>query len=215
MSRNLQRASALAVAAMLLSIVAGAEGAGASTQQNPAGLATVAEPVIQTVSQPVVQPLPAETAAPAPTPVTVDLPKPAKAVSLAAMVAKQPQPGELSRELHCLAGAIYFESKSETLAGQLAVGRVVVARAKSGRFPNSYCGVVFQPSQFSFVRGQSMPGIAKGSKQWKNAVAVAQIAHSNAWASPVEGALYFHAAYVSPGWRLKRLGRVDNHVFYR
>jgi N-acetylmuramoyl-L-alanine amidase len=92
---------------------------------------------------------------------------------------------------------------------------VIVARAKSGRFPNSYCGVVFQPSQFSFVRGQAMPGIAKGTKQWKNAVAVAQIAHSNAWASPVEGALFFHAAYVSPGWRLKRLGRIDNHVFYR
>jgi N-acetylmuramoyl-L-alanine amidase len=215
MSRNLERTSALAVAAMLLSIVGAAESAGAASTQTPAGLVDVVEPVVQTVSQPVVQPIPAETEAPTPAPVTVAVPKPANSTSLAAMVAKQPQPGELSRELHCLAGAIYFESKSETLTGQLAVGRVVVARAKSGRFPNSYCGVVFQPSQFSFVRGQSMPGIAKGSKQWKNAVAVAQIAHSNAWASPVEGALYFHAAYVSPGWRLKRLGRIDNHVFYR
>jgi hypothetical protein len=205
MSRNLERAFALAVAAMLLTIVASAEGASAAAQ-SPAGLVNVAEPVVQTVSQPVVQPLPVETEAPAatPAPVAVEAPKPANASSLAAMVAKQPQPGELSRELHC-----------ETLTGQLAVGRVVVARAKSGRFPNSYCGVVFQPSQFSFVRGQAMPGIARASKQWKNAVAVAQIAHSNAWASPVEGALYFHAAYVSPGWRLKRLGRVDNHVFYR
>jgi N-acetylmuramoyl-L-alanine amidase len=213
MSRNLERASALAVAAMLLTIVASAEGSGAAAQTPVAGLADAVEPVVQAVTQPVVQPLPAETPATAKAPLVE--PKPARAVSLAALVAKQPQPGELSRELHCLAGAIYFESKSETLTGQLAVGRVVVARAKSGRFPNSYCGVVFQPSQFSFVRGQSMPGIAKGSKQWKNAVAVAQIAHSNAWSSPVEGALYFHAAYVSPGWRLKRLGRVDNHVFYR
>jgi N-acetylmuramoyl-L-alanine amidase len=213
MSRNLERASALAVAAMIMTVVFSAEGSGAAAQspaELPAGVADAAEPIIQTVAQPVVQPLPAETAAPA-----LVEPKPERAVSLAAMVAKQPQPGELSRELHCLAGAIYFESKSETLTGQLAVGRVVVARAKSGRFPNSYCGVVYQPSQFSFVRGQSMPGIPKGTKQWKNAVAVAQIAHSNAWASPVEGALYFHAAYVSPGWRLKRLGRVDNHVFYR
>jgi spore germination cell wall hydrolase CwlJ-like protein len=213
MSRNLERASALAVAAMIMTVVFSAEGSGAAAQspaELPAGVADAAEPIIQTVAQPVVQPLPAETAAP----VLVE-PKPERAVSLAAMVAKQPQPGELSRELHCLAGAIYFESKSETLTGQLAVGRVVVARAKSGRFPNSYCGVVYQPSQFSFVRGQSMPGIPKGTKQWKNAVAVAQIAHANSWASPVEGALYFHAAYVSPGWRLKRLGRVDNHVFYR
>ncbi|MEN9926888.1 MAG: hypothetical protein RL268_3014, partial [Pseudomonadota bacterium] len=28
-------------------------------------------------------------------------------------------------------------------------------------------------------------------------------------------ALFFHAAYVSPEWRLRRLGKVDNHVFYR
>jgi spore germination cell wall hydrolase CwlJ-like protein len=140
---------------------------------------------------------------------------PLKAVSLAAMVTQQPQPSELSRELHCLAGATYFESKSESLAGQLAVARVIVARSKSGRFPNSYCGVVYQPSQFSFVRGGGMPAIARASRQWKNAVAIAQIAHSNAWASPVEGALYFHAAYVSPGWHLRRVGRIDNHVFYR
>ncbi len=214
MSRNLNRASALAVAAMLLTIAISADGSRAAAQ-SPAGLADIAEPVIQTVSQPVVQPLPAEVEAPAPSQTPLVEPKPVRSASLNAMVAKQPQPSELSRELHCLAGAIYFEAKSESLTGQLAVGRVVVARAKSGRFPNSYCGVVFQPSQFSFVRGQSMPGIAKGSKQWKNAVAVAQIAHSNSWASPVEGALYFHAAYVSPGWRLKRVGRVDNHVFYR
>jgi N-acetylmuramoyl-L-alanine amidase len=212
MSRSLERASAVAVAAMLITVVFSAAGSSAAAQ-NPAGVTNAAEPIIQTISQPVVQPLPADTQTPTAIPLVE--PKPERAVSLAAMVAKQPQPGELSRELHCLAGAIYFESKSETLTGQLAVGRVVVARAKSGRFPNSYCGVVYQPSQFSFVRGQSMPGIAKGSKQWKNAVAVAQIAHSNSWASPVEGALYFHAAYVSPGWRLKRLGRVDNHVFYR
>jgi hypothetical protein len=214
MSRKLQRASAIAVAATLLTIVTSATGSGAAAQ-SPAGVADAIEPIIQTVAEPVVQPLPAKTEAPAPVIIPSEELKPARSPSLAAMVAKQPQPGELSRELHCLAGAIYFEAKSETLTGQLAVGRVIVARAKSGRFPNSYCGVVFQPSQFSFVRGQAMPGIAKGTKQWKNAVAVAQIAHSNAWASPVEGALFFHAAYVSPGWRLKRLGRIDNHVFYR
>jgi N-acetylmuramoyl-L-alanine amidase len=218
MSRKLHRASAIAVAAMLLTIVAGAAGSGAAAQ-NLETVATFEGPVLETVSQPMVQPLPAETEAPAPVPTPEDVPvaaaKPPRSASLAAMVSSQPQPSELSRELNCLAGAIYFEAKSETLTGQLAVGRVIVARAKSGRFPNSYCGVVFQPSQFSFVRGQSMPAIPKGSKQWKNAVAIAQIAHSNAWASPVEGALYFHAAYVSPGWRLKRLGRIDNHVFYR
>jgi N-acetylmuramoyl-L-alanine amidase len=137
------------------------------------------------------------------------------APTLAALVAEQPQLADLPRELHCLAGAIYFEAKSESLSGQLAVGRVVVARSKSGRFPNSYCGVVFQPSQFSFVRGGGMPAIPRASRQWRNAVAIAQIAHEGSWLSPVEGALFFHATHVSPGWRLRRIARVENHVFYR
>ena len=59
--------------------------------------------------------------------------------------------------------------------GQLAVGRVIVARSRSGRFPNSYCGVVYQPSQFSFVRGGRMPSINMDSRHWRNAVAIALI----------------------------------------
>ncbi|MET0251927.1 MAG: cell wall hydrolase [Novosphingobium sp.] len=127
---------------------------------------------------------------------------------------EEPAP-ELSRELNCLAGAIYFEAKSESLEGQLAVGRVVVARSRSGRFPDSYCGVVYQPSQFSFIRGRSMPAIDKSSRNWADAVRMARVADAGSRKSPVEGALFFHAAHVSPGWRLTRLARVDNHVFYR
>ena len=145
----------------------------------------------------------------------LDEARPASAASLAALVSAQSQSGELPRELNCLAGAVYFEAKSEALTGQLAVGRVIVARSKSGRFPNSYCGVVFQRSQFSFVRGGGMPGINRQSRQWRNAVAIAQIAHAGTWRSPVEGALYFHAARVSPSWKRTRMARVQNHVFYR
>lgn len=134
--------------------------------------------------------------------------------SLVQLVAAQPS-GELSRELECLAGAIYFEAKSETLEGQLAVGRVIVNRARSGRFPASYCGVVFQRSQFSFVRGKGMPVINRTARGWKNAAAIAQIAHQGSWTSPAEGALFFHAARVSPSWNLTRIARVDNHIFYR
>ena len=207
------------MAATIVSIVAGANGSGASAQNSVAVIQS--ESSTQTISVPVVQPLPAPTLpARAQQPVveadvTLDPASPIRASTLAALVSAQPQPSELSRELHCLAGAVYFEAKSESLTGQLAVGRVIVARSKSGRFPNSYCGVVFQPSQFSFVRGHAMPAIVRGSRQWKNAVAIAQIAHSGTWRSPVEGALYFHAAYVSPGWHMKRVGRIENHVFYR
>jgi spore germination cell wall hydrolase CwlJ-like protein len=141
--------------------------------------------------------------------------KPINASSLAALVRAQDVSGSLDSESHCLAGAVYFESKGETLPGQLAVARVVMARAKSGRFPASYCGVVYQKSQFSFVRGNRMPAIDTGSQNWRNAIAISKIAMNASWKSPVEGALFFHAKYVSPGWRLTRLGAVDNHIFYR
>ena len=47
------------------------------------------------------------------------------------------------------------------------------------------------------------------------AVAIARIADEDIRGSRTEGALFFHAKRVSPGWRLKRLAAVDNHVFYR
>lgn len=142
-------------------------------------------------------------------------PKKMSASSLAGLVGMQNVNGVLGREAHCLAGAVYFESKGESLAGQLAVAKVVMARASSGRFPSSLCGVVFQKSQFSFVRGKNMPPIDKNSRNWKNAVAISNIALSGSWKSPVEGALFFHARYVSPDWKLTRIGSVDNHIFYR
>jgi hypothetical protein len=143
--------------------------------------------------------------------------EPAKisASSLAELVRAHDTNGALSAEERCLAGAVYFESKGESLSGQLAVARVVMARAKSGRFASTLCGVVYQKSQFSFVRGGSMPRIDTGSNNWRNAVAISKIALGGSWKSPVEGALYFHARHVSPGWRLTRLGSIDNHIFYR
>lgn len=135
--------------------------------------------------------------------------------SLRALVAQQSVGDSLNEEMQCLAGTVYFESKGETLAGQLAVARVVMARAASPRFPDSICGVVYQRKQFSFIRGGKMPRINKGHSHWHNAVAIAKIAMNDGWESPVEGALFFHARYVSPGWRLKRMAMIDNHVFYR
>ncbi len=137
------------------------------------------------------------------------------ASSLRQLVRQQSTSGKLNAEMQCLAGTVYFESKGESLAGQLAVARVVMARAASSRFPNSICGVVYQRRQFSFIRGGKMPRINTGGRHWRNAVAIAKIATNDGWKSPVEGALFFHARYVSPGWRLKRMATIDNHIFYR
>ena len=123
------------------------------------------------------------------------------------------EPG--SRQLECLAAGIYFESKSEPLHGQLAVGEVIANRAQSGRFADTYCGVLFQRGQFSFVRGKSWPRIAKQSRQWKTAVAIAKIVDQDLKDSVADTALFFHAKRVRPGWRLKRVATVGNHIFYR
>ena len=120
-----------------------------------------------------------------------------------------------SREMECLAVGIYFEAKSESLAGQLAVGHVIANRAESGRFPASYCGVLFQRSQFSFIRGRSLPHVPRASSDWLDAVAIAKIVDRELKPSPMGKALYFHARRVSPGWKLTRVGTLGNHVFYR
>lgn len=119
-------------------------------------------------------------------------------------------------QLECLAGAVYFESKGEPLEGQLAVAEVIINRANSGRYPSSWCGVVTQKSQFSFVRGGRIPSIPRGSPAWAKAVAIAQIAAKDLADSSASEAMFFHANYVSPSWRgLKRVARVGNHIFYR
>ena len=191
-------------------LAAALAGSGAAAEALQPTLVESASQVTFTAA-PVVQPLPAVEKSPEAAPeATAE-----RAGSLADLVSAQGQPDTLSPEMQCLAGAIYFEAKGQTLPGQLAVGRVIVRRTKSGRFPESYCGVVYQRSQFSFVRGRSMPAIATHSRAWQEAVAIAQIADSGSWQSPCEGALYFHAASISPRWHMTRIARVDDHVFYR
>lgn len=138
-----------------------------------------------------------------------------RGAELSAMVSSLRASDAGSREMECLATGIYYESKSESLAGQLAVGQVIANRAGSGRFPSSYCGVLFQRSQFSFIRGKSLPSTPRNGRQWQTAVAIAKIVDRGLKLSSVGKALFFHARYVSPGWRLKRVASIGNHIFYR
>jgi spore germination cell wall hydrolase CwlJ-like protein len=205
MSTRFKYAASLSIAATFITTLLSTGGSHASAQS----ITTPAAITATFISQPVVQPVATAT------PEAAIEAEAADAASLAELVEEIPLPAALSNELECLAGAVYFEAKSETLAGQLAVGRVIVARANSGRFPSSYCGVVYQPSQFSFVRGRSMPAINRDSHAWQTAVRIAKIADEGLWKSPVEGAMFFHAARVSPRWDKTRMARVDSHIFYR
>lgn len=135
---------------------------------------------------------------------------------LASMVAQLRSADAGNHELECLATGIYFESKGEPLAGQLAVGKVIANRAESrGRFPGTYCGVLFQRGQFSFVHGHKLPNVPRSNRLWQTAVAVAKIVDQGLKESPVGDALFFHARYVAPGWHARRVASIGNHVFYR
>lgn len=135
--------------------------------------------------------------------------------SLEAAVAAQDMPESVGDDLSCLAGAIYFESKGEPLAGQLAVADVIINRTKSDKFPSTICGVVEQPGQFSFVRDGEIPHIDTNRPAYRTAMAVAQIALAKDWRSPAPTALYFHAKRVKPGWGLDQVASIGHHVFYR
>lgn len=139
----------------------------------------------------------------------------APASSLAELVSEWTFDAPLNAEARCLAIAVFYESRSESLEGQLAVAHVVLARSESGRFADSICGVLKQPSQFGFVRGGRLPDAPKDSAQWRNAQAIAQIALNESWRNPAEGALYFHATHTSPGWGRPMVTKIGRHVFYR
>ena len=134
--------------------------------------------------------------------------------SLAEAVAAQDS-AQVDATQRCLAGAIYFESKGEPLAGQLAVANVIINRSKSGRFPTDVCAVVKQRGQFSFVRGGEIPSIDEGRASWRTALAVAKIALEAAWDSPAPKALFFNTADRRPGGNLTKIAMIGNHVFYR
>jgi hypothetical protein len=131
-------------------------------------------------------------------------------------------PEEMSREQRCLAEAVYFEARSEPPAGQAAVAQVVLNRVKSGLYPRSVCGVVYQnrhrykACQFTFAcEGKSLRITEPGP--WKQAVRIARdVTDGTTYLSKVGNALNYHADYVKPYWArsLHRNDRIGRHIFY-
>ena len=136
---------------------------------------------------------------------------------LYALVDRYSTGAPLSEEGNCLATAVYFEARGESLEGQLAVARVVMNRAASGRYPSSWCATVKQPWQFSFVRNGQFPSVDSNCDAWRKAQAIARLAMSNAIPSVSNDVLWYHANYVAPSWgrRLTRVSQIGTHIFYR
>ena len=125
-------------------------------------------------------------------------------------------------EENCLARAVYFESRSESDLGQLAVAKVILNRVKSPDYPKSICGVVYQGSgsrnscQFSFAC-DGLPDDVKQPGAWSHAKTIAQRAIAGDPAIAMMGsATNYHADYVKPKWAkaMRKLARIGHHIFY-
>lgn len=136
---------------------------------------------------------------------------------LYALVDKFATNAQLDPETTCLATAVYFEARGESLDGQLAVARVVMNRAASGRYPPDWCSVIKQPAQFSFVRGGQFPQVNTDCDAWRKAQAIAELAETNIVPSVGQDVLWYHADYVAPSWgsRLNMVEKIGAHIFYR
>lgn len=123
----------------------------------------------------------------------------------------------LNEEANCIATAVYFEARGESLEGQLAVARVIMNRAASGRYPASWCATVKQPWQFSFVRRGQFPTVDTNCEAWRKAQGVTRLAIANVVPSLSNDVLWYHAVYVDPSWghNLTRAEKIGMHIFYR
>jgi spore germination cell wall hydrolase CwlJ-like protein len=130
-------------------------------------------------------------------------------------------------EKSCLATAVYFEARSESTLGQLAVANVIINRTKVLTYPSTVCGVVFQGSsrfnacQFSFAcDGKS--DVPQAELAWKKAIAIANLLLPIEQKRKYEEFLFvstatnYHADYVVPVWSksLTRLTKIGRHIFY-
>ena len=131
-------------------------------------------------------------------------------------------PGIATEERDCLAQAIYYEARNQSVAGKAAVADVVLNRVESKRWPASVCRVVYQGAQrdtgcqFSFTCDGSMT-LPIERRAMAEAEALATAILGGFRLSLSHGATNYHAHYVDPYWApaLERTAVVGDHVFYR
>ncbi len=127
-----------------------------------------------------------------------------------------------AHEVSCLAEAVYYEARSETISGQKAVAEVILNRVGHKAFPNTVCAVVYQGAerttgcQFSFACDGSNAILPRG-KNWSEAQDISRHMMMRASAAITNRATHYHTTNVNPKWApsLRKLRQYDTHVFYR
>ena len=130
---------------------------------------------------------------------------------------------EKTKQLECLTKNIYWEAASEPFEGKVGVAQVTMNRVASGKFASSVCGVVHQKNivyekvicQFSWYC-ESVSKVRPIHRElWKESEEVAKkVLLENFRLPSLKNALYYHADYVSPGWKLPRIEKIGRHIFY-
>lgn len=135
----------------------------------------------------------------------------------------------MKKQVDCLADNIYFEAGNQSPTGQVAVGLVTMNRVNSGVFPDSICGVVKQKTsdtcQFSWwcepaARAKSIGRQFLGAERELynriRLIAMQIYFNSDQFEDVTKGATFYHATYVSPGWKgLQKTVRIEEHIFYK
>lgn len=132
---------------------------------------------------------------------------------------------EKDADKNCLKNALYYEARSEGKLGILAVASVIENRKQHPAYPSSYCGVIQQHKQFSYVM-ERRPDIEaiEGRLKTADKAAYAQVSEVadtmvNGRFEPVlhHSVLWYAKSSVHNYWTKTKAvaARVGQHVFYK
>ena len=122
----------------------------------------------------------------------------------------------------CLAEALYFEARGESVKGQFAVAEVILNRVDSPNYPDSVCGVIKQGTgrkyacQFTYTC-DGVKEVIANPKAFARVGKVAALMISGAPRELTKGATHYHTKAVRPKWSRKfpRTATIGVHHFYR
>lgn len=130
---------------------------------------------------------------------------------------------EVEKSLDCLAMNVYREAGHEPFEGKVAVAQVTLNRVNSNKFPRDVCAVVYQKSrftervvcQFSWYCDSKHRNRPVDDEAYDESYRVAKMVFLEDFRlESINKALYYHADYVNPNWKLKRIAKIGTHIFY-
>ncbi len=122
----------------------------------------------------------------------------------------------------CLAEALYFEARGETVPGMVGVAEVILNRVDDPRYPSSVCGVVNQGTgeryrcQFTYTC-DGRPETINEARAYERVGKIARVMLDGAPRSLTDGATHYHTKSVNPRWArvFPRTTTIGYHHFYR